>query len=126
MGKGGGGGAPQTTTVNTPNPQTANQPQLEQFAGGRLAAAAPWVMSGLRPIDFFSQVQMPQNYFPQMQPGMMAMGQWGQQQPMMQAPSFGQYPPAPQGFGQPLPNPWMMQNPQMAQQAPPQGFMGGV
>lgn len=123
MGK--GGGAPQTTTVTAPNPQTANQPMLEQFAGARLAAAAPWVMSALRPLDYFSQVQMPGNYFPQMGPGMMQMGQWGQQQPMMQAPAFGQYPPPPMGFGQPLPNPWM-QTPQMAQQPPPQGFTGGV
>lgn len=85
MGKGGGGGH---QIIQPPDPVIPGESTLQGFAGSRAAAAAPWVNSPYRAIDYFSSLMVPQLQMPTFNPGM-SMGAWGPN-PGGQAPQFAQ------------------------------------
>jgi len=92
VGKGGGGQQHEAghQIVTPPAPQIPNGDTLQALAASRLGAAAPWMNSMYRPIDFFANVQVPQMQMPQYQAGQ-SFGAWGQN-PGGQAPQMPQAP----------------------------------
>lgn len=91
MGKGGGGQSHEQghTIIQPPVQTTPIQDLLNQIAMAQAGAGSQFTMSGNRPIDYFSGVQVPQLQFPQFGQGA-SMGGWGQ---------VGQQQPPPMGFG---------------------------